>query len=138
MAAKPVRTSRDVAITFVGMDKVIAMLELAPRETIKAVKQVIEEVSYQVLYLSNDYVPVDTGALKTSGNVIRPVEKKTGVEGGVGYGQAATAYAFWVHENLNLNHPKGGQAKFLERATNEVEPFISGYFAERMPKILKA
>jgi hypothetical protein len=129
---------REVQVTFVGMDKVIAMLELAPRETIKAVKQVIEEVSFEVLARSNDYVPVDTGALKTSGNVIRPAETKSGVEGGVGYGGAASKYAVYVHENLNANHPNGGQAKFLERASNEVEPFISGYFAERMPKILKA
>jgi hypothetical protein len=128
---------RQVDVTFVGMDKVIAMLELAPKETIKAVRQVIEEVSFEVLARSNDYVPVDTGALKTSGNIIRPTETKSGVEGGVGYGGAASKYAVYVHENLNANHPNGGQAKFLERATSEVEPFISTYFAERMPKILK-
>lgn len=30
----------------------------------------------------------------------------------------ATRYAVYVHEDLTMNHPRGGQAKFLEEAVN--------------------
>lgn len=131
--------TKTIDIAFVGMDKIIAKLQVAPNETKKAIRQVTDEVSQDVLYRSNEYVPVDTGVLRSSGNIIRAKEEGANtIVGGVGYGGAASKYAVIVHENLNANHPRGGQAKFLERATNEVIPFLSRVFAERLPQIFKA
>ena len=127
-----------IDIAFVGMDKIIAKLQVAPNETRRAIRQVTDEISQETLYRSNEYVPVDTGVLRSSGNIIKAKDEGNAIVGGVGYGGAASKYAVIVHENLNLNHPNGGQAKFLERATNEVIPFLSRVFAERLPQVFKA
>lgn len=126
-----------IEVTFEGIDKIIGKLATAPNETKRAVAQVINELSEEVLYRSNEYVPVDKGTLRSSGNVIRAKNEGNAVVGGVGYGGAASKYAVYVHENLNANHPKGGQAKYLERATDEVKPFIARVMGERLPQILK-
>jgi hypothetical protein len=57
-------------------------------------------------------VPVDTGALRASHYVTpEPQGRNTTVEIGV-----MQYYGIYVHEDLNMNHPNGGEAKFLERA----------------------
>lgn len=60
-----------------------------------------------------DYVPVDTGALRASGHVQSPrtVGTQTLVE--LGFGGPAAPYAVIVHEDLTKRH-KVGQAKYLE------------------------
>ena len=101
---------------------------------------------------SQRLVPVDTGALRSSayttlngvptqgdegaGAIARAIgavksyfKKALSVVGvsksspdmsvEVGYTQS---YAIYVHENLNSNHPNGGQAKYLEQPAREIYP----------------
>jgi hypothetical protein len=60
------------------------------------------------------FVPVDTGALRSSGHVepVRFTGRAT-IEVSLGYGGPSAAYALEVHENLNSHHAYG-QAKYLE------------------------
>jgi len=62
-------------------------------------------------------VPVDTGNLKASGYV-RIVREGSGIIdlGFVGDDSKKLDYAIVQHEDTSLNHPKGGEAKFLEKA----------------------
>ena len=73
----------------------------------------------------DEFVPVDFGALKSTGDVSLPGESASGdVFVTLGYGGPAktrtkdgkdyVGYAVVVHENLTARHPVG-QAKYLER-----------------------
>ena len=55
--------------------------------------------------------PVKDDWLRPSGYVAKTAN---GVE--MGFGGAAEAYVVRQHEDLSLNHPNGGEAKFFERA----------------------
>lgn len=66
-----------------------------------------------ILDKSKDLVPVDTGQLRDSGHVEHDA-------GGAAMVYDATSpegfpYGVVQHEDLTLNHPNGGQAKFLEQ-----------------------
>lgn len=73
------------------------------------------EVANDVMGESKRLVPVDTGALKGSGYVSEPRVELGKIEVEIGYGGPAAQYAVRQHEDLTLNHPNGGQAKFLEQ-----------------------
>jgi hypothetical protein len=78
-----------------------------------AAQQVLLETAHQVLAVSQqDYVPVDTGALKNSG-VVETDDLGTRFVVTVGYGGPAAEYALHVHEDLVARHVVG-QAKYLE------------------------
>jgi hypothetical protein len=62
--------------------------------------------------------PVDTGALRASGHVQKPVIRRGRIEVTLGFGGPSAPYAVIVHENLNVRH-QVGQAKFLEKPLNE-------------------
>lgn len=71
----------------------------------------------EIMTKSRRLVPVDTGALRASGQV------RTGHTGRdpyveIVYGGPAAPYAIYVHERLDVNHTVG-QAKFLEQPTLE-------------------
>lgn len=53
------------------------------------------------------------------------------VSGVVGF---AVPYAVKQHEDLELNHPEGGGAKFLENAVNEFTPRIAAMIIREMEK----
>jgi hypothetical protein len=60
-------------------------------------------------------VPIDKGPLRGSGHVQLPVMLPSGrIRVKLGYGGAAVKYAKKQHEDLTLNHPGGGRAKYLE------------------------
>ena len=70
--------------------------------------------------------PVDTGNLKLSG--LGKARVAVSVPAGtVGYTTNTADYAIYVHERLGLNHPVG-EAKFLEKAVNEIAPKIEKMF----------
>jgi hypothetical protein len=70
-----------------------------------------------LLAASQPLVPVDTGALKASGKV--SIE---GLEAAVSYegisDEDGYDYGIRQHEDMELHHPNGGQAKFLEQPMN--------------------
>lgn len=85
------------------------------------------ELANQVLERAKDLVPVDTGDLRDSGQVVP--------EGDGSYAVEFTApHAIYVHERTELHHAHG-QAKFLEQAVAEVSaeaPAIAaGILADR-------
>lgn len=77
----------------------------------------IRTMAQMVLELSRDvYCPQDSGALRASASV---------VESGSGMDYAAqvqydTRYALYVHEDLTKHHEPPTQAKYLDRAVDEV------------------
>lgn len=52
----------------------------------------------------------------------------------VGY---TAQYAIHVHENLEANHPNGGQAKFLEQPARELRPQLKALIESNVKKGMK-
>jgi hypothetical protein len=92
-----------------------------------------------LLEASQRLVPVDTGALRDSGQVTQE-----GLEAAVSYGredgagrdgQDTAAYAAVQHERLDYAHPNG-QAKYLEQPMSSEREAIVGALAEELRKAL--
>lgn len=118
------------------------------RGMLKQAGEILEDAAEEVAQLSDSYVPVETGTLKSS----RAIEgvymrRGQGLYGDteplvrISYGgsndqynplrrRMASAYAVPVHERLDVFHPVG-QAKFLERAVSESH----GLFMDRVSRI---
>jgi len=103
-------------MTAIEMDfaRLQRLLTQGGRGAVQAMGQAILAEASLALLESKELVPVDTSALKQSGN-LKPlrVEGKS-VEVVIGYGGVAAPYAVEVHENLEARHKPGKSAKFLE------------------------
>lgn len=93
----------------------------------------VEEEAKGILTLSNERVPVDSGALKASGRVVTDgattyITYGSNADQNPKTGQPTNAYVERIHEDMEMRHPHGGSAKFLESAANES---VAG-FAERV------
>jgi hypothetical protein len=105
----------DVAsMTLTGDDRLIEIFAKAGRGAGAALVQATMQSAYDIFEDSQMVVPVDTGALRASGQVRPPEVSGTNVEVVIGYGGPAADYAIYVHEDLEANHAPGTSAKFLE------------------------
>ena len=77
----------------------------------------------RIMAASKKQVPVDTGALKSSGIVEPPVVLADSVSVTLGYGGPAVPYALKVHEVLQARHTVGN-ALYLERPFLEELPAV--------------
>jgi hypothetical protein len=89
------------------------------------------EVAEDVLTEANDLIPVDEGDLRRSGEVTAFPEQRAA---SITYD---TPYAIRQHEDVTLNHPRQGQAKFLERAVEDNAPRYFQYIADRIRAALR-
>ena len=78
----------------------------------------------RVLELSQVYVPVDTGALRSTGRLGAEIRELSLAEVEVRYGgnDSISPYAGIVHERLDVFHAPPTSAKYLQRAVDEVLP----------------
>ncbi|PZS10379.1 MAG: hypothetical protein DLM70_00575 [Chloroflexi bacterium] len=98
----------------------------------RAAQAMHDVVQEEVLPITQDLCPKDTGELVATGRVTDPdamgtvtisygnVDDKTGI------------YAIVQHERMDLNHPNGGQAKYVEQPLNEAAPTLVARIGERM------
>ena len=91
---------------------------------------------------SQPLVPVDTGALRSSGFVNTPVTSGDKISVKLGYGgpatkvnpktgEATTDYAVKVHEDLQMHHTVG-EAKYLEKPARQLQPKLEGNIKRRL------
>lgn len=76
-----------------------------------------------ILGTAKPLVPVKTGQLRDSGHIVHR-GNQTVVE-------FSAPYAGEVHERLDVPHPNGGQAKYLEIAANQADLGIIDQHFER-------
>jgi hypothetical protein len=103
-----------VGMTLRGLDELVKITERAGLNVRPALEKAVFAEANAVLNESKKIVPVDTGALKSSGRVERPVVNAAGVTVEVSYGGAAAPYALYVHEDPTASHAPGKSFKFLE------------------------
>lgn len=77
--------------------------------------------------------PVDTGALRASGQVRPPFNDGEALVVEMGFGNTAVNYALYVHEDLTAHH-ENGQAKFLEQPLLEHRDLLLHRLAEEIQR----
>ena len=108
------------------------------KEGIPEVVQKVFEDNAQIIYEnSQPLVPVLTGRLRDSGEVLtKDPEGREEMYASISYGGGLVDYAVKVHEDLQMHHPHGGQAKFLEIPFEEQVPEITSQLSEAINQFL--
>lgn len=97
-----------------GHTKAAKQLAMAALSGVPAIGAALYREAEAVMTAAKtDYVPVDTGALRSSGVVEAPIIGATAASVRLGFGGPAAPYAVLVHEDLTKRHTVG-QAKYLE------------------------
>ena len=79
---------------------------------------------------ADNLVPVDEGILKGSQSITPPKAHSANPTARITYGGPSAPYALVQHERLDYEHPKGGQAKYLEQPfTEEVDAWPTRFSA---------
>ncbi len=102
------------SVEMVGLPELNKLLTSLGREAPHALARALYEVVQEIFAASQLLVPVDTGALKSSGHVEPPSIDGMRVTVLMGYGGAAAPYALTIHEDLNMYHTPPTQAKYVE------------------------
>lgn len=109
-----------VNITFNGLDELTNAFLTAGKDAPDAVHQALYEEAHEAFLLSQKVVPVDTGALRSSGLVTSSMTGSV-ARAQISYGGAASSYAIYVHElpPSRAKHAPPTRWKFLERPVKE-------------------
>ena len=107
-------------LTISGVDRTLRALSTLERGTKKQLREALDEVMAEKFAETQDRVPVKSGKLKASGRYNVRVSSNQ-LTGRITYGDDEAWYAAKVHEDLEANHPRGGQAKFSESVLNETD-----------------
>lgn len=114
-----------------GFKEVYKKYGLLDDEIIKSALKGTKKLAEVILGESQELVPVDTGILKQSATI--STDKNSQIVT-ISYN---TPYARKQHEDNTLNHPKGGQAKYLEQPFNEKSGQLESYIGDAIFKTLE-
>lgn len=124
-------------MTMVGGEPLQAKLRFARVAGPEAVVATLyQEAQIVMSAAQQDYVPVDTGALRASGFVEPPTPTHTGASITLGFGGPSAPYAVYVHEDLTKRHPVG-QAKYLEIPLRARIQGMKAVLAQRVRDVLR-
>lgn len=111
-----------------GAGDLLEMLVRGGRNAVELSGRYLYAHATKVFEQSQLEVPVDTGALRSSGFITQPYIFGNQVAISIVYGQAAAPYALWVHEILEYYHEPPTKSKFLEDPlTNSLDAFRAGF-----------
>lgn len=105
------------------------MTAIATKKIDNGKRQAVHNVASEILRLSSRVVPLDTGMLLTSGNVIDQPEYSE-----VGYNKV---YAARLHEHPEYNFKNGRRGKYLEGPIKENMTVFTKYFQEAITNALR-
>lgn len=130
--------ANNVRVEVKGLSKLLRQMGAIGGKVEKAVCSALFIEGESIMAKSKELVPVDTGALRASGTVKKPVKDKTGkISVSLEYGGVArgvfvserttnvkkdpnvSEYALKVHEDLSAWHIPPTQAKYLEMPFRE-------------------
>jgi hypothetical protein len=126
-----------VQITIEGGTHLAKVLEAARQSGPGALMAALYQEAEDIMTVAKqDYVPVDTGALRASGFVEPPVGSGENASITLGFGSDAVGYAVLVHEDLTKRH-KVGQAKYLEIPLRAAAQGMEAVLAQRVRDVLQ-
>lgn len=140
-------------VKLTGFSELKASLTAAGASAPQALASAMVVEMLAVIRKATTYVPANTGNLKGSGTVLPPEISGTRVTVTGGFGNAATAYAVWVHEGRRPGsrmpppdaikqwlHDKGGDEKMafvvarsIGRRGIKPTKFLERAFLEQIP-----
>lgn len=120
-----------VSMTLRGLDQIAKIADRASLTVRPALAKAVFAEANSVLNESKKIVPVDTGALKSSGRVEPPQITGGGVSVQITYGGAAAPYALIVHEDPDARHKSGKSYKYLEIPARARRPVFVQNVKER-------
>jgi hypothetical protein len=130
--------AKTYTFTLEGDVELQAVLRAAQLEAPKAVAIAIYEEANVIFAKSQVLVPVDTSALRGSGDVSAIQGSGQGVYVDIFYGGPAAPYALYVHEIIGNYHKAPTQAKYLEQPFMESLAQIQNNISRRIIHILKS
>lgn len=113
-----------LTIAFDGIPQLTQALQRLAAQAQQALVLALDAEANRILEASHPLVPLDTGALVSSGTVITQADSSE-----VRYGNfGAVPYALVQHEETAFNHPRGGEHHYLSK------PFLeaTGDMAQRL------
>lgn len=125
------KRGKDINIEIEGMDELKAVLQKIPEAVRDAAENSFRKSILDLQGKAQILAPIDLGDLR--GSAYSDVGfTEWGLEAVVGFTEP---YALLQHEDMEFNHPKGGQAKYLEQPLKEN---IVQYTADLSETIKKA
>jgi len=127
--------SDNIDFKITGLDALSRrLIALGPRAN-----RILEQALYQkaemiIAESKEDYVPVDLGALRSSGFVEKPVGTGKHTSITLGFGGPAAPYAMVVHEDMQAEH-KVGSAKYLSIPFNKAKGDFKSYLVGKLKAI---
>lgn len=108
-----------VTLTFEGSPQMAQRLQILTTQVAGATREALHDEGNRIMGESVRLVPIDTGNLRSTAHVERPVETGTVVEVELRYGGFGLApYAVIVELDVTMNHPHGGQSHYLTQPFN--------------------
>jgi hypothetical protein len=126
-----------VSVNISGVKGIQSRLARAPQETLQALEGAVYQEAQLIMRDSRPLVPVDTGALRSTGHVQNVQRDGEKVEVSFGYGGPAAPYALTVHENMDPNvkwSVPGTGPKYLERPFLERQQGMASRIANRIKR----
>lgn len=138
-----------------GLKEVYKDLDITEEEIIKAARKGIKILGQNIAGEAQKICPVDTGTLRRSivvsnGSVTNSNDVYKQAKDGNEHPNvqdtkdpntvvisANTPYALKQHEDPTLNHPRGGEAKYLERPFNEKVQDIENFIGTEVYKAVR-
>lgn len=139
----------DIQITITGLDDLLRKLDRIPQIGRAGAGIALYQEAEKIMTTSKDeFVPVDTGTLRSTGHVQPPEIDENGVISvTMGYGGPAAPYAFYVHEippppeqspgGRSATHHVG-QWKYLEQPTLEAASGLPDAIAETLRPMMES
>lgn len=119
-------------------DKELAnALQAGKEQTPRVIAMAIYEEALVIFAKSQILVPVDTNALRGSGDVSVPQQNDKGYFVDIYYGGPAAPYALYVHEIIGNYHNPPTQAKYLEQPYMEALSTIQENIKGRIIDIIE-
>lgn len=106
--------------------RLFTLMKEYPKETAQSAKKVFGWVKDT----SVARTPELTGDLKKSHRVLEPVISRGIIHVEIQVGEGLGIYPIIQHEDVTLEHPRGGEAKFLEKSIKEWAPYLAGHIAK--------
>ena len=122
-------------VTFEGGQKLLNVLRHLGDDSGTVMGQAILEEAQVIFAKSQILVPVDTGALRGSGNTSAITQFPEGLGVDIYYGGPSAPYALFVQEILSNKHIAPTQAKYLEKPFMERLPNLARNIAKRVNRI---
>ena len=115
-----------IGTAFVDTQNVHKALFNLIKATPEEIERALQEEAKLVLEIAQSptLIPIKSGAMRDSGEVSRTEIQGNETSIAISFGGSSPSdrYTFIQHEDLSINHPNGGAAKFLERALQAAFP----------------